>query len=226
MDEYVYGFPLVMMDQTRQVMTAASTAGEYAAPINQFGRIRTYVDPDFKDVVRISVSSLWSHAFLDLNQEPMIVTIPDTGDRYIVMQALNMWTDDFASVGTRTPDRKSGDFLIAGPGWRRYRASGKSRIRSDPRRGTPGSWSRFLGPESPNGLSGDPRAPGPAQESRPLSAWGKPYTPPANVPVDPNVDLTLTPFDQVRLMTGEMFFERLAPCCSSRQSALSRRTRP
>ena len=30
------------------------------------------------------------------------------------------------------------------------------------------------------------------------------------MPVDPNVDLTATPFDQVRLMTGEMFFRRLA----------------
>jgi hypothetical protein len=34
----------------------------------------------------------------------MIVTVPDAGDRYLVMQAMNMWTDDFASVGTRTPD--------------------------------------------------------------------------------------------------------------------------
>ena len=33
------------------------------------------------------------------------------------MQALNMWTDDFASAGTRTPATKSGDFLIAGPKW-------------------------------------------------------------------------------------------------------------
>jgi hypothetical protein len=33
------------------------------------------------------------------------------------MQALNMWTDDFASVGTRTPQTKSGNFLIAGPKW-------------------------------------------------------------------------------------------------------------
>jgi len=44
-EEYVYGFPLVLMDVTRQVITAASKSGEYAAPINQFARIRTYVSP-------------------------------------------------------------------------------------------------------------------------------------------------------------------------------------
>ena len=73
MEEYVFGFPLVMMDVTREVMTASATSGEYKAPINQFARLRTYVDPDFKDVVRISVNSLWSHGFLDLDAEPMIV---------------------------------------------------------------------------------------------------------------------------------------------------------
>jgi hypothetical protein len=103
-EEYVYGFPLVMMDVTREVTTAASKSGQYAAPINQFARIRTYVNPDFDNVVRISVNSLWSFGFVDLDQEPMIVTVPDAGDRYLVMQAMNMWTDDFASVGTRTPD--------------------------------------------------------------------------------------------------------------------------
>ena len=44
----------------------------------------------------------------------------------------------------------------------------------------------------------------------PLSAWGKPYTPPTSGTVDSNVDLTATPFDQVRLMTGATFFSRLA----------------
>ena len=58
MEEYVYGYPLVMMDVTREVTTAAATSGEYAAPINQFARIRTYVSPDFENVVRISVNSL------------------------------------------------------------------------------------------------------------------------------------------------------------------------
>jgi hypothetical protein len=32
MESYVFGFPLVMMEVTRQVMTAAPTAGEYSAP--------------------------------------------------------------------------------------------------------------------------------------------------------------------------------------------------
>ena len=205
-EAYVYGFPLVMMDMTREVMTSAPTSGEYAAPINQFARIRTYVNPDFKNVVRISVNSIWSHGFVDLDQEPMIVTVPDAGNRYLVMQALNMWTDDFASAGTRTPETKSGDFLIAGPKWTGTAPPGiKATFRSTTRY----AWVLVQ-------ISAASPADFPAIHAlqdqlkiTPLSAWGKPYAPPASVPVDPNVDLTATPFDQVNIMTGEMFFRRL-----------------
>ena len=40
MEEYVFGFPLVMMDVTREVMTASATSDEHKAPINQFARLR------------------------------------------------------------------------------------------------------------------------------------------------------------------------------------------
>ena len=206
-EEYVYGFPLVMMDVTREVITATPKSGEYKAPINQFGRIRTFVNPDFKDVVRISVNSLWSFAFLDLDQEPIVVTAPDTGDRYIVIQALNMWTDDFGSGGTRTPATKYGDFLIAGPKWNGTAPSG---IKATWRSTTRYEWVLIqMSAGSPKDFPAIHALQNKLKVT-PLSAYGKPYSPPASVPVDPNVDLTATPFDQVRLMTGEMFFKRLA----------------
>ncbi len=206
-EAYIYGFPLVMMDVTREVTTAASKSGEYAAPINQFARIRTYVSPNFNNVVRISVNSLWSFGFLDLDQEPMIVTVPDAGDRYLVMQAMNMWTDDFASVGTRTPATKSGDFLIAGPKWT---GTAPSDVKSTFRSSTRYAWVLVqIAAASPADFP-DIHALQDKLKITPLSAWGKPYEPPAAVPVNPNVDLTATPFDQVRLMTGEMYFQRLA----------------
>jgi len=39
--DYVCGFPLVVMDVTKDVITATPISGEYKAPMNQFGRIRT-----------------------------------------------------------------------------------------------------------------------------------------------------------------------------------------
>ena len=40
----------------------------------------------------------------------------------------------------------------------------------------------------------------------PLSAWGKPYTPPANAPVDTNI----APVDTVAAMDAPTFFNHLA----------------
>jgi len=207
MQEYVYGFPLVIMDVTREVVTATSTSGEYKAPINQFGRIRTYVDPDFKDVVRISVNSLWSHAFVDLAAEPMIVSVPDAKGRYIVVQALNMWTDNFMSVGTRTDGGKAGHYLIAGPNWNGTAPPGVDQtFRSTTRY----AWVLVQMAAGSSRDFPEIHALQDQLEITPLSAWGTSYTPPPTVPVDPNVDLTATPFDQVRLMTGATFFARLA----------------
>jgi len=207
LEEYVYGYPLVMMDVTREVITATPSSGEYQAPINQFGRIRTYVDPDFKNVVRISVNSLWSHAWLDLDKEPMIISVPDMDGRYIVVQGLNMWTDDFMSVGTRTNGGKAGNYLIAGPKWSGSAPQGVDQVFKSTTRY---AWVLVqMAAASPADFPAI-HAKQDQLKVTPLSAWGTNYTPPATVPVNPNADLTATPFDQVKLMTGEVFFNRLA----------------
>jgi len=207
MEAYVFGFPLVIMDVTRAVTTAASESGQYSAPINQFARMRTYVDPDFKNVVRISRNSLWSFAFLDLEKEPFVYSQPNTRGRYIVMQVLNMWTDDFASVGSRTTGTGPGNFLIAGPKW-----NGKTPpdVRETYRSSTRFAWLLVqIAAASPADFA-EIHTLQDQLEITPLSAWGEPYTPPATVAIDPNVDLTVTPYDTVRLMTAETFFKRLA----------------
>ncbi|MBR0882720.1 DUF1254 domain-containing protein [Bradyrhizobium liaoningense] len=207
MECYVYGFPLVLMDVTNGVVTATSKSEEYKAPFNQFGRMRGYVSPDFKDVVRISVSTVWSFAILDLDKEPMIASHPDTKGRYIVLQLMNMWTDDFASIGSRTTGSGAGKFLIAGPKWN---GTAPADVKDVYRCPTRFAW--LLVQMSAAGPQDFPEIHALQDQLQitPLSAWGKPYTPPSNVPVDPAVDLTATPYDQVRLMTGEMFFKRLA----------------
>jgi hypothetical protein len=46
-----------MMDVSNQVLTATPKSGEYAAPLNQFFRTRTYVGPDYKNIVRMELTS-------------------------------------------------------------------------------------------------------------------------------------------------------------------------
>jgi len=53
----------------------------------------------------------------------------------------------------------------------------------------------------------------------PLSAWGKPYTPSAEVPVDSEVDTKRTPVDQVAAMDAGVFFRTLARVMNENPSA-------
>jgi hypothetical protein len=209
----VYGFgskniqatPTTTM--TRAMTTAASKSGQYKAPLNQFAQVRTYVDPDFKDVVRISVNSLWTFGFIDLEKEPFVYSQPDTHGRFILMQALNMRTDDFASTGSRATGTGVSNFLILGPNWK---GSPPSDVKATFRCSTRYAWTLVqISVGSPADFDEIHKLQEQLQLT-PLGAWGKPYAPPEDVPVDPNVDLTATPYDAVRLRTGEMFFRRLA----------------
>jgi hypothetical protein len=160
-----------------------------------------------KDVVRISVNSLWSHGFVDLDQDAWVVSYPATNERYMVIQAMNMWTDNFVSAGSRTTGTDAGNILIVGPNWN---GTPPADIKETFRASTRYAWIPVqMATASPEEYPAV-HALQDQLKLTPLNNWGKPYSPPETVPIDPTVDLTATPFDQVRLMTGVTFFQRLA----------------
>ena len=147
MEAYVYGYPLVMMEVTRDVMTdvAAPAPDGTAAPINQFAKMPTYVSPDFKNVVRISLSGLWLTAWLDLGAEPQMLSVPEV-PRYFVMSVMDNWTNVFASFGPRTTGTGPGAFLIAGPRWQGEAPEGVQEVVRSPTR-----YAWILGQTEANG---------------------------------------------------------------------------
>ncbi|MGO9116325.1 MAG: DUF1254 domain-containing protein [Desulfomonilaceae bacterium] len=209
MESYVFGYPLVMMDVTREVLTAAAAPNSEgtAAPINQLAKMPHYVSPDFKNVVRISLNSLWTTGWVDLEKDAIVLSVPDTKDRYYVFSLMNMWTDVFGSIGKRTTGMGRGNFLIVGPNWKGTAPPDvKQTFRSPTRYAWLLAQTQVNGPDdfaAVNALQAQ-------YKLTPLSAWGKPYTPPDNVPVDPKIDLKVTPTDQVARMDAGTFFNRLA----------------
>ena len=94
-DATVYGFPLVIMDLTRQVFTAVPAPNAYGAPPNQFGNKKVFPDATFINVVNPNADTLYSSAWIDTGKEPIIISLPDTQGRYYLMPMLNLWTDSF-----------------------------------------------------------------------------------------------------------------------------------
>ncbi|MEJ2710355.1 MAG: DUF1254 domain-containing protein [Anaerolineales bacterium] len=69
--------------------------------------------------------------WLDLSKGLQILHVPDMNGRYYSVQ----FTDpsggtDFAYAGTRATGTQAGDYLIAGPGWKRQVPSGMTQLSS------------------------------------------------------------------------------------------------
>src|SRR5689334_19329556 len=79
-EAYVYLYPLVLMERTRQQMTNVEAPGEVLgrAPVDAFAHFREYPPASFKDVVKPNFDTLYSPAWLDLREEPRIVSVPAT----------------------------------------------------------------------------------------------------------------------------------------------------
>jgi hypothetical protein len=211
----VYGYPLVLVDVTKQVQTNVTTPEHNGrAPINQFSNFLKYPTAAYRDVVRMNVDTLYSFAWLDLSKEPLVLSVPDTHGRYYLMPILDSWTNVFASPGKRTTGNSAGDFAIVGPNWTGTLPAGIKELKS------PTNTAVVGGRTQANG-SADYAAVNAIQKQyhlTPLSAFGKPYTPPAGV-VDPQIDMKTPPVDQVNRMSAETFFNRLAMLMTSNPPA-------
>ena len=104
-EAYIYLYPLVTMEITRRQMTNLPAGTKPAfGPMGEFAHVREFPPADFKAVVRPNFDTLYSAAWLDLTEEPMIVSVPDTDGRYYLLPLYDMWTDAFAVPGQRRLD--------------------------------------------------------------------------------------------------------------------------
>lgn len=205
-EAYHYLYPLVIMDVSRRQMTNIEPGKMIGrGPMNTFSHMRAFPPADFREVVRPNFDTLYSSAWLDLTDGPVVVSTPDTGDRYYLLPMLDMWTDVFASPGKRTTGTTPADFAVVPPRWEGTLPSGMARIESP----TPFVW--IIGRTQTNGAK-DYDAVHRVQDGyrlTPLRSWGMPAQP-RSVSIDPVIDMTTPPLVQVATMTGKEFFELAA----------------
>jgi len=197
----IYGFPLVIMDLTRQVLTDVPAPNVNGSPVNQFSNMKSFPDASFTDVVRPNDDTLYSTAWID-TKEPVVLSVPDTKGRYYLLPMLNYWTDVFASPGSRTTGTAAGNFAITGPAWKGKLPPGMTEMKSSTR------WVWIIGRFTCYGSS-DYQNVWDLQDQlklTPLSAWGTNYVPPTSVPVDPTVNIQVPPLAQLRAMDAPTYF--------------------
>ena len=199
---YLYAFPMVLMDVTRQVASNIEAGKKIGSgPMNQWNHARVFPDADFTDVVRANVDTLYSSLWADVSSEPLVISVPDAGDRYYMLPMYDMWTDVFAVPGSRITGSQADDYFVSGPGWQGQVPAGMTHIKSP----TPYFW-----------IIGRIQTAGPADypavhkfqdglKVTPYSAYGKDAVP-AKQEIDPNVDNKTAPIKQVTQMDAATFF--------------------
>jgi hypothetical protein len=205
-DAYIYGYPLITMEMTRRIMTNVAAPEGNRGPMGQFIRAREYPNSSFRDVTAPNADTLYTTAWIDVGNEPWVLSIPDMKGRYFLAPMLDGWTNVFQVPGKRTTGTGAQTYAISGPGWSGALPAGVKEYKS------PTSIVWILGRIYCTGTPEDYAAVHAQQDQFqlvPLSAYGKTYTV-APGKVDPAIDMKTAVREQVNRMDAVAYFTLLA----------------
>ena len=117
-DAYIYGVPLVAQYKAIYAFSIDKSNPQYKGPFDSILNIARVFTPADTAFVTPNSDTPYSFAGLDLRAEPAVITIPKMEkNRYFVFQLMDLYTFNFAYIGSRTTGNDGGVYLIAGPGW-------------------------------------------------------------------------------------------------------------
>ncbi|WPR77666.1 DUF1254 domain-containing protein [Algoriphagus sp. NG3] len=115
-EAYIFSYPLLMGYQAQYFTTMAGSPG-YRGPLNEITNDTVPADHRRKDVVSMNGDTPYSAFGIDLRAEPLVLSVPEMKDRYYVFQCIDLFTHNFAFIGTRATGTEAGDYLFVGPGF-------------------------------------------------------------------------------------------------------------
>ncbi|AGE54668.1 hypothetical protein PBCVKS1B_492L [Paramecium bursaria Chlorella virus KS1B] len=112
-DCYLFGLPIVMNYSIMIQYAVDKNSGQYKAPfnvINNQHRVYTYKDTS---IITPNSDTPYSMVWLDMRDEPIIISVPEVKDRYYSVQMVDSNTYNYGYIGSRTTGDKPGDYMIS-----------------------------------------------------------------------------------------------------------------
>lgn len=133
---YLYIFPIEIYGLYYTGLTKTGVGGVpipvnmlYTMPAQYF--ISPYAAQNNLLVTGVNHDTLYTFGWLQVNNGPLILHVPDMAGRYYSVEFCNPLTGTvFTDVGTRTTGTNAGDFLITAPGWQGTVPAGVTQISS------------------------------------------------------------------------------------------------
>lgn len=132
-EAFIYGYPMVENYKTMFAYAIDKDNPQYKAPFNRIYNTARVYTPQDTTVVTPNSDTPYSFLWADLQAEPLVLGVPEVEkDRYYSLQFVDLYTYNFAYVGSATTGNGEGKFLLAGPEWDGEKPEGvKEVIRSD-----------------------------------------------------------------------------------------------
>ena len=132
-DAYVYGFPMVDSYRIQYSYFVDETNPEYKGAWNQPHSVARVFSPQDKAIQTPNSDTPYTFLGADLRAEPLVISVPAIPKRrYYSLQFIDMYTHNFAYVGSRATGHDAGHYVLAGPAWQgAVPASIKAVIRSE-----------------------------------------------------------------------------------------------
>lgn len=130
-DAYFWAWPMVNMYNRRlhfaQVKEVARSGPLMQAPVNRLAMLTDYVAPEERSVACPNQDVVYGIGALALDVSPVIIQVPDFGDRFWVYQIVDLRTDSFVQLG-KMYRTMPGFYLLVGPDWQGDVPKGITRI--------------------------------------------------------------------------------------------------
>jgi hypothetical protein len=118
-DAYIYGFPMVDNYRILYSYFVDTANPEYKGPWNQPHNIARVYTPEDKAIQTPNSDTPYTFLGADLRTEPLVISVPAVArSRYYSLQFIDLFTHNFAYVGSRSTGTEAGNYLLAGPGWK------------------------------------------------------------------------------------------------------------
>jgi hypothetical protein len=122
-DAAIWGIPLVRTGRYLALTKARGLA------LNRFYLNQALATPDTK-LAGPNVDTIYGFAWLDLSHGPVVVDVPDGGDRYYSVQFIDAYETILGYAGNSATSKGPGSYVVSGPGWRGKLLQGAKRIAS------------------------------------------------------------------------------------------------
>ena len=119
---YVWGWPLMYVHNQRTELTKAPETALLAGimpigPMNQVVMLTNYISPAETFVAIPNQDVVYGLGWLSLAKEPVVLQVPDFGDRFWTYPVYDARTDEISELGLQY-GTKPGFYVVVGPNWK------------------------------------------------------------------------------------------------------------